>query len=121
MKFSTSLKMNYEFRRLYRKGKSAGTGRMVIYCRKNPTGQNRVGITVSTKLGKAVHRNKLRRRLREIYRIHEADLRPGIDMVIVARTRGRYSAFRELERDYLHLIDKLNLTAAPDAKAAEKL
>ena len=113
--------MNYEFRRLYTRGKSAGTGRMVIYCRKNPTGKNRVGFTVSTKLGKAVHRNKLRRRLREIYRTNEARLRPGFDLVIVARTRGRYSAYKELERDYLYLIDKLGLAHARGGEKAEKL
>lgn len=113
VKCAATLKMNYEFRRLYAKGKSAGTSRIVIYCTKNRTGKNRIGFTVSTKLGKAVHRNKIRRRLREIYRLNIGHLKPGYDMVVVARMKSRYSAYGELERDYLYLLEKLNLKAIP--------
>ena len=72
MKFTDSLKNNYEFRRLYSRGDSAAASRVVLYCRKNRGGSNRLGITVGTKIGKAVVRNKIRRRLREIYRTNEA-------------------------------------------------
>lgn len=109
MVFSVSLKNNYEFRRLYAKGKTAGTSRLVIYCRKNNSSGNRLGITVSTKIGKAIHRNRIRRRLREIYRLNEPKIKAGFDLVIVARTRSRYSEFRELEADFLELTRKLEL------------
>ena len=65
MKRAVTLKENYEFRRLYQKGASAVGGGMVLYCRKNRLGHNRLGVTVSVKLGHAVVRNRARRRLRE--------------------------------------------------------
>ena len=68
MKRAVTLKENYEFRRLYQKGASAVGGGMVLYCRKNRLGHNRLGVTVSVKLGHAVVRNRARRRLREVYR-----------------------------------------------------
>ena len=68
MKRAVTLKEKYEFRRLYQKGASAVGGGMVLYCRKNRLGHNRLGVTVSVKLGHAVVRNRARRRLREVYR-----------------------------------------------------
>ena len=88
MQFSSSLKLNHIFRRLYRKGQSAANGYLVLYCRKNGSRQNRIGLTVSAKLAHAVHRNRLRRQLREIYRLHEAQFARGYDIVVVARTRA---------------------------------
>ena len=66
MQYTVSLKLNHEFRRLYAKGRSAVSPTLVIYMRRTKRSVNRVGFTVTTKLGKAVVRNKIRRRLREI-------------------------------------------------------
>ena len=63
MQFSQSLKQNHLFRRLYRRGSSAANRYLVLYCRRNGQACNRVGLTVSAKLGHAVARNRLRRRL----------------------------------------------------------
>lgn len=60
MQFSSSLKLNHIFRRLYRKGSSAANGYLVLYCRKNGSQANRVGLTVGAKLAHAVQRNRLR-------------------------------------------------------------
>lgn len=110
VEFSVSLKENYVFRRLYSKGKSAATPLLVVYFRKNGFGtKNRLGITVGTKVGKAVVRNRVRRRLREIYRLNEARLLPGRDMIIVARVRAKDAAYAELERDFLALCGRLDL------------
>ncbi len=109
MKFTDSLKLNYEFRRLYAKGSCARASSMAVYCRKRKAQGNRLGITVSTKIGKAVVRNKIRRRLREIYRINEDKLLKGYDIVIVARSRSAYMQFRELEQDFLRLAQKLKM------------
>ena len=87
MKRAVTLKENYEFRRLYQKGASAVGGGMVLYCRKNRLGHNRLGVTVSVKLGHAVVRNRARRRLREVYRLAQPRMHQGYDLVLVARTR----------------------------------
>jgi len=109
MRFTDSLKNNYEFRRLYAKGASAASPRIVMYCRKNRYGTNRLGLTVSNKIGKAVVRNGIRRRLREIYRLNEERLLPGYDIVIVARSRSSTALYSELEADFLRLVKKLGM------------
>jgi len=109
MKRSVTLKENYEFRRLYNKGASAVSGSMVIYCRKNRMDHNRLGITVSVKLGHAVVRNRARRRLREVYRLNSGALCQGYDFVIVARGRTLTASWKELNDTFLRLCRKLDL------------
>ena len=104
MKFSTSLKFNHIFRRLYRTNGQANSC-LVLYARKNWTGINRVGITVSKKLGKAVVRNRVRRRIREAYRLNEALFLPGWDIVIVARSRAVEVSFQKLTESLLSLSE----------------
>lgn len=109
MKYTVSLKSNRDFQRLYRRGKSAVSPCVVVYTSRNRLGRNRLGITASTKVGHAVVRNKVRRRLREAYRIHEEAFRQGMDIVVVARVRAATSAYRYLERDFLKSAKKLGL------------
>ncbi|MBR2717233.1 MAG: ribonuclease P protein component [Oscillospiraceae bacterium] len=109
MRFSESLKQNRDFKRLYARGKSAASPLLVVYCRRNGSDRNRLGLTVGTKVGKAVHRNRIRRRLREIYRLHEPSLRRGFDIIIVARVRARGAAYGELEGDCVRLFASLGL------------
>lgn len=111
MRFSHSMKENSLFRRLYARGKSAANSYLVIYCRKNGGTENRIGYTVSKKLGHAVVRNRVRRRLREIYRLHEAEFLPGRDIVVVARSRTVGAPYAKLERAFLSLSEKLGLLA----------
>ncbi len=116
VKHTVSLKENRIFRRLYAKGKSAVAPTMVLYCRKNGRGESRLGLTTGTKLGHAVVRNRVRRRLREIYRLQEHQLLPGYDIVIVARVRAVHSKYADLERDFLRLAKKLQLLSPPASK-----
>lgn len=116
MKLSVSIKNNYEFRRLYAKGKTASTPALVLYCRKNRSKQSRYGFTVGTKVGKAVVRNRVRRRLKEIYRLNEARILKGYDVIVVARVRARYASYHELEADFLSLCGKLGLLSDGDEK-----
>ena len=109
MKRAVTLKENYEFRRLYQKGASAVGGGMVLYCRKNRLGHNRLGVTVSVKLGHAVVRNRARRRLREVYRLNSGRLRQGYDMILVARGRTLTASWKELNDTFLRLCRKLEL------------
>lgn len=88
---------------------TAGNRLLVVYCLRNGTGHSRLGLTVSAKLGHAVERNRMRRRLREIYRLHEAELLPGYDIVIVARSRAMEADFAELTRAFLTLAGRTGL------------
>ena len=108
MKFSSSLKLNHIFRRLYHTNGQAN-GYLVLYARKNRTGTNRVGITVSKKLGKAHVRNRVRRRLREVYRLNEGKFLPGWDIVVVARSRAVDAKFDRLVENYLALAKKAGI------------
>ena len=108
MKFSSSLKLNHIFQRLYRTNGQAN-GYLVLYARKNRTSTNRVGITVSKKLGKANVRNRIRRRLREVYRLNEELFQNGWDIVVVARTRAIHAPFAVLSANYLDLARKAGI------------
>ncbi|MDO5401226.1 MAG: ribonuclease P protein component [Eubacteriales bacterium] len=108
MKYSSSLKLNHVFRRLYHTSGKADAS-LVLYARKNRTGANRVGITVSKKLGHAVVRNRTRRRLREIYRLNEERFLPGWDIVVVARSKAVDASFDALAKSYLALAKKAGL------------
>lgn len=109
MKFTSSLKENYAFRRLYAKGRNTASPCLAVYIRKNRTGSNRLGITVGKKVGIAVVRNKIRRRIREVYRTNEHRLKSGYDIVVVARVRSVYTPYAKLEDSFLRLADKLGL------------
>jgi len=109
MKRADTLKNNHDFRRLYRKGNSAVSGVVVIYCRKNQLGRNRLGVTASVKLGHAVVRNRCRRRLREVYRLNKESLRQGYDIILVARSRTASVPWQELQSAFLRTCRKLEL------------
>ena len=108
MKFSSSLKLNHIFQRLYKTSGQAN-GHLVLYARKNRTATNRVGITVSKKLGKANVRNRVRRRLREVYRLNEDKFQSGWDIVIVARTQAIHAPFEKLTESYLKAAEKAGI------------
>ena len=107
MKRTMTVKENYEFRRIYAKGRSGVSPYLVVYVRPNRRGRNRLGVTVSTKLGHAVVRNRVRRRLREIFRLNQSGLAQGYDMILVARMRAVGAEYRE--RAFLNVCGKLGL------------
>ena len=108
MKFSCALKLNHIFRRLYSTS-GHGNGFLVLYARKNHSATNRVGLTVSKKLGCAVVRNRVRRRLREVYRLNEHLFAPGWDIVVVARSRCIGCSFQKLTDAYLSLAESAGI------------
>lgn len=109
LKHTVSIKQNRDFRRLYARGKSAVTPCLVLYCQKNRQGKSRLGITVGGKVGKAVLRNRVRRRLREAYRTNEGGFLPGYDLVVVARVKAGQTSYAQLERHLLSLAKKLGV------------
>ena len=108
MIFSSALKLNHIFRRLYATSGQANAY-LVLYARRNRTATNRVGVTVGKKLGHAVIRNRVRRRLREVYRLHEDQFLPGWDIVVVARSRCIGADFGKLTQAYLSLAENAGI------------
>ncbi len=108
MEFSAPLKLNHIFRRLYATNGFAN-GYLVLYARRNRLEINRVGITVGKKLGHAVIRNRVRRRLREVYRLNEESFQPGWDIVVVGRHKAIDADFQKLTEGYLALARKAGI------------
>ena len=109
MKKTVTIKENHIFRRIYQKGQSAVSPWLALYVRRTGRPENRLGLTVSTKLGHAVVRNRVRRRLREVYRLHEDQLALGVDVVIVARVRASQASFQQLDESFVRLCEKLKI------------
>ena len=101
-----SLKENYEFTRAYKRGKSVVHWALVVYIFKNKTKNNRVGITTSKKIGKAVTRNRARRVIRAAYRQNEELLKTGYDFVFVARAKTAEMKSDDLARIMKKLFEK---------------
>ena len=103
MKFSDSLKKNRDFQNVYRKGKSYANKYLVMYVLKNETEENRIGISVSKKVGNSVIRHHITRLIRESYRLHEDMFHSGLDIVVIARSTAREVGYHEIESAILHL------------------
>ena len=112
-----SINENYRFRTLYVRGKNKAGKYMVVYVMKNRLGPvDRLGITVSKKLGHAVTRNRIRRRLREAYRLHEQEIKSGSDIVIVARHASETAPFEALVDEMMTMLRQLGAAKAqPEA------
>ena len=103
MKYSDHLKKNKDFQMVYRYGTSKANKYLVMYVRENQTDENRIGISVSKKVGNSVVRHHLTRLIREGYRLLEELFRRGIDVVIVARVNAKDCTYHEIERAIYHL------------------
>ena len=106
MKFSDSLKKNSDFQRVYHNGCSYANRLLVMYVMKNHTNENRIGISVSKKLGNAVFRNKYKRKLRSIIDNYRKIYNNGEDYIIILRRGGVEKSFQDLERDFLNLMKR---------------
>lgn len=107
MKKYYSLKQNYEFKRVYKRGKSNADPFMAVYAFKSRN--KRIGITVSNKIGKACVRNKIKRRIKNLYTLNYESIKSGFDIVIVARTRANGATFSQMEKSFFYNIKKLEL------------
>ena len=98
MIFSESLKKNQDFQRVYRAADSKANRYLVLYRLENGLSKNRIGISVSKKVGNSVVRHHMCRLIRESYRLNEKSIKPGYDLVVVVRplAKGRsYAGDRE--------------------------
>ncbi len=109
MKYCVSLKENRRFRFLYHKGNHFANDVLVLYLKENRRAQNRLGLTVSKKVGNAVTRNRIRRLLRENYRLRENAIKIGYDLVFVARTRAAKADYYALGHAMEQLLTRAEL------------
>lgn len=103
MKFSESLKKNKEFQIVYKRGKSNANKYLVMYVLENSTNMNRLGISVSKKVGNSIVRHRLTRLIRESYRLQEDRFKSGLDIVVIARAGAKDRSYKEIESALLHL------------------
>ncbi len=107
------LKKNYEFARVYKRGRFLATKYLVIYVLNNNMDMNRIGITISKKVGKAVTRNRIRRLVKENYRLVEGSLKRGYDIVIVSRKKEDIPLFDDIKKEMNYLLRKLDMYKKP--------
>ncbi len=108
MRDINSLKLNIQFKRVYQKGKSAVSPYMVVYARRIG-GVGGLGITASKKIGKAVERNRAKRRIRGLYRKYKDNIDKRYDLVVVARTRTISAPFYKLEDAFVALLKEIGI------------
>lgn len=100
---SESLKKNRDFQLLYKEGKSRANRYLVLYVKENGLEKNRLGVSVSKKVGNSIVRHRITRLIRESYRLHEDMFNSGLDMVVIARISAKDRGMREIESALLHL------------------
>ncbi len=110
MKFSTSLKKNKDFQVVYKNGTSKANRYLVMYVYENGLSENRLGISVSKKVGNSVVRHRLTRLIRESYRLHEEMFHSGWDIVVIARNTAKDISYQDMESAFMHLANLQKLT-----------
>ena len=98
-----SLKNSREFKKVYDNGKSYANKYLVMYMYHNGTEENRVGISVSKKVGNSVVRHRATRLIRESVRLNKEKIKRGYDIVIIARGSIKDKKYKDVESAYLHL------------------
>jgi len=104
-----SISSNRDFMFMYRRARSLCADCLVIYYRKNKLDNLRLGITVTKKVGKAVVRNRIRRRLREVFSEFSDKIPPSYDIIIVSRTKAAHCDYSELKSALKYLLNKAEL------------
>ena len=103
MKFSESLKKNHQFQYVYKNGKSYANKYLIMYVKENSLSINRLGISVSKKVGNSIVRHRITRLVRESYRLHEDIFNSGLDIVVIARNNASLIGYKEIESALLNL------------------
>ena len=103
MEFSESLKKNRDFQNVYRNGISYANRYFVMYVLENHLGRNRLGISVSKKVGNSVIRHRITRLIRESYRLQEILFQRGFDIVVITRVSAKNITYHETEKALIHL------------------
>ena len=114
-----SLKKNVDFQKVYGNGKSYANKYLVMYVLKNECNKNRIGISVSKKVGNSVIRHRITRLIRESYRLHEDMFNSGLDIVVIARGTAKDISYHQVESALLHLGGLHNIIKKDSEKKME--
>ena len=109
MKFSESLKKQEDVARVYRSGRSKANHLLVLYVLPNELGSNRLGISVSRKVGNSVIRHRITRLIRESYRLSEEEFKIGFDFVVIARVKAKGTTYEDIRSALLCLASGMNV------------
>ena len=122
MKYSESLKKNRDFQQVYKRGTSKANRYLVMYVLENKDRhmENRLGISVSKKVGNSVVRHRITRLIRESYRLNETSFRQGVDIVVVARPSAKDRSYQEIESALMHLAGRTKVLRRTETVVEEK-
>ena len=118
MQRSESLKKNQDFQKVYRNGTSKGNRYLVMYVLKNRYMKNRLGISVSKKVGNSVVRHRLTRLIRESYRLNEEKFDRNLDIVVIARNSAKDRSYKEIESAFMNLAQKHAIAGGTDEETS---
>ena len=118
MQRSESLKKNQDFQKVYRNGTSKGNRYLVMYVLKNRYMKNRLGISVSKKVGNSVVRHRLTRLIRESYRLNEEKFDRNLDIVVIARNSAKDRSYQEIESAFMNLAQKHAIAGGTDEETS---
>ena len=104
MIFTEGLKKSSDYSKVYKEGRSKANRYLVVYVRENGTDNNRLGVSVSKKVGNSVYRHYFKRCVKESYRLHEKMFNSGLDIVVLARTGAKGIKYRDIESALMHLM-----------------
>jgi ribonuclease P protein component len=104
MIFTEGLKSNSDFSKVYKEGRSKANRYLVVYVRENGTDNNRLGVSISKKVGNSVYRHYFKRCVKESYRLHEKMFNSGLDIVVLARQGAKDIKYSDIESAMMHLM-----------------
>ena len=100
------IKKNSQFRFIYSRGKSYSNDKLVLYIFRNKKNINRIGLSVSKKVGKSVVRNRIKRLIKESYRLNKNMYKTGYDLIFIARGKSKDAKFTDIEKSVIYLMKK---------------
>lgn len=114
MNSDEKIRKNSHFRFIYNRGKSFSDSYLVLYIFRNGKSVNRLGISVSKKVGKSVVRSRVKRLIRENYRLNKDSFKKGYDVIFIARQRAASGSFYDIQKSVMYLMKKGGLLKEGD-------
>lgn len=103
------LRKNSEFQKVYKRGKNYWNRYLVLYTMKNGQNYTRVGFSLTKKYGNSVERNRIRRQMKEIYRLNSNRVVGGYDLIFIPKIRIKKATYKEIEDAMLGLLKRSRL------------